>query len=115
MTENKYRQLKYLLGCYFHQDMDLDYNTSEEALKAYTFQTPNYLIESALTDIEKLKYEHLSSEELWHLIEKFGCEYRYEEYNNAPEKWLNYVSNVIKKYLVEKQKLEEREDHKEKI
>lgn len=104
MNEKKYSALRTLLACYFHQDMDLDYSNEEEALKDYVFKTGNEYINSALNDIDILKSERLDIETLWDKIGRLGCEYRYDEY--TPEEWLDYVSDTIKKYLVQKQKLE---------
>lgn len=111
MNEKEYTKLKYLLSCYFHQDMDAEYKNVEEALKAYVYETANSFIISALNDIQNLKFKHLDSEELWNFIGKLGCEYRYQEYYNIPEKWLDYISDTIKKYLVEKESIEQMEQN----
>ena len=107
MIKEKYPYLKTLLSCYFHQDMEFDYNNAEEALKDYVFKTGNEYINSALNEIQQLKNEKLNPKKLWTEIGNLGCEHRYDEY--TPEEWLDYVSKIIKKNLIEKQKLEERE------
>lgn len=113
-----YKELKHLLGCYFHQDMDLDYTSPDEALKDYVFNENegiNYILET-LNEIKTLKSENYSSEQLWTMIENLGCEYRYDEY--TAEGWLDYVADTIQKYLAEKQKLmqeKSKEDNGQKI
>lgn len=106
MNKKKYPELSTLLSCYFHQDMDLDYKSPEEALRSYVFRTHEDYLKLALLEIEKLKNEYKDPEELWNMIEMLGCEYRYNNYYYTPKKWLDYVFDTIKKCLKEKQQLE---------
>lgn len=104
MSQNKqkYIELEYLLSAYFHQDMNLEYENIEQALKDYVFQNDNGHIILTLNQIEELHKQNYNSKELWETIRKLGCEHFFQDYSNAPEKWLDYVSDTIKKYLVEK-------------
>lgn len=104
----KYPRLKHLFSCYFHQDMD---EGSEETLKEYVFtedEGSDYILQ-VLKEIKELRTENYNSEQLWDIISNLGCEYRYQEYYNIPEKWLDYISDTIMKYLAEKESIERRE------
>lgn len=112
MTKKKYDELKHLLRCYFHQDMDLEYKDPAEALRAYVFETPDNYVKATLSNIMELKEECYDVEQLWTVIGNLGCEYRYQDYYMAPEKWLDYLSDTIKKYLTEKENLGQKEHKK---
>lgn len=107
----KYQELKHLFSCYFHQDMDLDYATPEEALKDYVFnenEGSGYVV-AVLENIEKLKNdEGADLKILDQYIDRLGCEYYYQDDMTGLE-WLDYLSTTIKKYLAEKESIEKSE------
>lgn len=102
MIEKKYPELKYLFGCYFHQDMFLDFEDSDQALRQYVLDTSTEYIKLALDEIAALIKENFDSKRLDYFIDRLGCEYYYQSDNMTGNDWLNYISHTIKKYLSEK-------------
>lgn len=108
MIVKKYPESKYLLGCYFHQDMFLDYENSDQALKKYVLDTPSEYIKLTLKEIEELKKEKFDSKKLDDFIDCLGCEYYYQGDNMTGTQWLDYIADTIRKLLKSKSYLKKK-------
>lgn len=95
--------LKYLFGCYFHQDWNLDYSAAEEAIQDYLAASQKVELTEAIKEInwlrEWLRQAQLSDKDISTLL----LEQLHLNYIPVPKdaasynEWLFYLRELLEK------------------
>lgn len=97
----KYPELDSLLGAYFNQDWDLDYDTPEAVVRGFARDGDKKDLKKAIQELKNLLQEQHTKEEWLHIIyNDFGC-FCNPEYNGMhPQKWLEQVLKQLEEELI---------------
>jgi len=91
----KYRRLKDLLACYFHQDWKSDYDTAAAAVECYLDEWPTDEVSVVVKDIRQLLFDTKSEDELRETALMLGCYYEPRADSLTYREWLTAVCEQL--------------------
>lgn len=99
--EEKYPMLGSLLGAYFNQDWDADYDSPEAVIRGFARDGDKKGIEDAINELKALlKEEHTSEEWECILYDHFGCEYYFDYVRDySPKQFLEKIQKQFEEEL----------------
>ena len=84
--------LKTLIGCYFHQDWDLEALSSDEVLEKYKQDTNPVDVQGVVAEIDELLASQKSEDELQELLlRKLGAAYYFPADGYSASTWLQHI------------------------
>lgn len=92
MTNINLNTLEQLLGCYFHQDWEVEFESDMSALSVIVEYELNEQLSAGAIEIDMLLGERISEYELRSiLVDKIGCYFDPASKGITSEQWLRYV------------------------
>jgi hypothetical protein len=99
-TKDKYPNLDDLLGAYFNQDWDEDYDTPEAVISGFAQDGDKKGIEDTINELKTLlKEEHTQNEWLRIIYDDFGCFCNPEHGGIQPTDWLKKIQKQLENEL----------------
>ena len=96
MKREEFPSLSTLFGAYLHQDWDIDYQTPENAVRAFAADATPPMVSQARREITLLLGRSLTDSELATLITReFGASYDPRLEGHSPRAWLPSVAAIL--------------------
>ena len=98
MTTNQFPQLRQLFGCYLHQDWPLEYDTAEDAIRAFRADMSSAPLDAEceeLSEVIELLNRQAIDDPTRFLIE-LGCDYNTAADGLTVVAWLVRVRSILK-------------------
>ena len=90
--DEKYPELDSLLGAYFNQDWDCDYDSPEAVIRGFITDGGKKGVEDTIAELKTLlKEEHTREQWLNIIYDDFGCFCNPEHDGMHPKEWLEKV------------------------
>ena len=100
MTAQSFPALRYLFGCYFHQDFDLESGSPDGAVNTYLSQNPAEAVEAASSELERVipLIPEMENAQRF-LLEDLGCCFAPHAADLTVVEWLRHVQVLLLAHL----------------